>query len=820
MGTLAQEIRYGFRMLAKKPGLTALAILALTLGIGLNATIFSIFNGVMLRPLPVRDPSRVVNLYTEIPGERGSGVVSYPEYVYYRDHNSVFSGVVAFADAGAFMSGAGSGTSQMDQSEPIDAQLVSGNFFDVMGAGIAAGRGFLPEEDKTPSTHPVLILNYGFWQSRFGGDPNIVGKTITVNSIPYTVVGVAARDFAGIEPNVPDVWIPLMMSANLHGDNGMLEERNANWLQVACRLKKTASLAEAQSEMALQASQYHHEDAEPGRKTTVLVLPGSFLRPREKSDTIPFAMLGMAAVGLVLLIACANVANLQLARGVSRQKELGVRISLGATRWRLIRQLMMESFLLSGAAGGLGLLLAWWASDLVLGLFHPPGTKAIVLQLSPDWRVAAYLVGISLLTGIFTGFLPALRVSRQDPLRAIREESGASTYKSGSRLRSALIVSQVAGSLFLLVGAGLLVRALGKAQNTDPGFDINHVAILSLNMRSRAFSPAQTEEFRRRVIERASALPGVRSVASASIVPLGTSFFDTGFEVEGRATPAGKQMELVNYDVVSPEFFDTLGIAIVRGRAFTRQDVSSGVPVGVVSESLARKFWPGEDAIGKRFRGGIASGYTTVIGVARDTRNVYLWSDDLPYLYVPPSGIQAGTTGQVLVRTSGNPAAVIAALPGIARQIDPAIGVTSKALAENFSFSVWPSEIGAEISGALGFLAMLLASIGITSMAAFAVTQRTREIGIRMALGASPRAVVRMLVWQAGRLVLTGAVIGLAVAAIASRVLAQFLYGLSAVDGATFLGVTILLGGVALLACYIPARRATKVDPIVALRYE
>jgi predicted permease len=818
MGTLWQDIRYGARVLVKRPGFTAMAILALALGIGLNTAIFSLFNAVVLRPLPVPDPYSIVNLYAGIQGERSTGVFSYPDFADCRNQNTVFSGMAAHAGGHVLLGGVNGSASS--RPEWLHASMVSANYFDLLGARMAAGRSFLPEEDQTPGTHPVAILNYGFWQRRFGGDSGLIGKTITLNSLAYTVIGIAPRDFVGVDPEVPDVWTPLMMAANVQAGPLLFSDREGGWLSVIARLKPGVRQEQAQSEMTVLATRFHAKNDAVARHMTIQVMPGGFLTPNEKSDVVPFAILAMTAVGLVMLIACANVANLQLARGVARQKEMGIRTSLGASRRRLIRQLVVESLLLSSAAGVIGLQLAWWASDLLMQITHPPGAQALSLQVSPDWRVGLFLVGVSLFTGIVSGLLPALRISRLDPLTAVREVGGATSYRKGSRLRSALVAGQVAMSLFLLVVAGLLVRALGKAQNTNPGFDVGHVAVLSVDLKILNYDQTRRTLFYQQLLERIKSVPGVRQVALTSTVPLGKDFAQTNMVAEGKEPPPGQRPPIVDFNRVSPEFFDTLGMQLLSGRSFTQHDIVSGARVAVVSESLAKEFWPGEKALGKRFRMGRS--FYEVTGVAPDARNVYLWSGDRPYLYLPAAAESSGpyTDLRILVRSVGDMAALIAVLPGLAHEQDTAVPAEAAPLSANLATWIWPSQIGAAISSMLGLLAMLLACVGITSVTAFAVSQRTREIGIRMALGAQPREVVRLLVLQGGKLVGIGAGIGLIAAVAATRILSGFLYGISAVDGVAFVGVTILLVGIAIGACYVPARRATKVDPMVALRYE
>lgn len=820
MGTLWQDIRYGSRVLLNRPGFTATAILTLAVAIGLNTAIFSLFNALILRPLPVQDPSSVVNLYSGTEGEQGSGVFSYPDFADSRAQNTVFSSMAAHA-GGHVLLGSANGSPD-SRPEWLKANLVSANYFDMLGAAPAAGRSFLAEEDQTPNARPVVILNYGFWKRRFGGDAGLVGKTISLNSLAYTVVGIAPRDFVGADAEVPDVWIPLMMTPNVQGGRSPFTDRESGWLFAIARLKAGVPLAQAQTEMSVLAARFHAKDEVRQRRAIIQVVPGGFLSPREQGDVLPFAIVAMAAVGLVMLIACANVANLQLARGVARQKEMGIRTSLGASRGRLIRQLVVESLVLAGAAGLVGLLLAWWASDILLQIGHPPGTDALSLQVAPDWRVGLFLFGVSLFTGIVSGLLPALRVSRQDPLIAVRGDSGATSFHKGSRLRGILVIGQVAMSLFLLIAAGLLVRALGKAQDTNPGFDTAHVSVLSVDLRVRGYDAARVLSFDRQLVERIKSAPGVRTAAFSSTVPLGDSFAQTGAMAEGHEPPPGQPSPIMNYNVVSPEFFDALEIHLLRGRGFSPQEIQSGAHVAIVNESLAKQFWPGEEAVGKRLRLGHKSPLCEVVGVAPDVRNVYLWSANLPYLYLPATteNVTEYADFKILVRANGDLRTLNAALPALAHEQDPAAPAEAVPMSANLENWIWPSRLGASLAAALGLLALLLASVGITSVTAFAVTQRTREIGIRMALGAQPEGVVRLLVVQAGKLVAIGALIGIIAAVAMCRLLSAFLYGISAVDGITFVVVTIALVSVALFACYIPARRATRVDPMIALRYE
>ncbi len=815
-----QDVRYGARQLRRNPGFTALAGLVLTLAIGLNAAIFNVFNGLLLRPLDARDPQRLVSLYFSSQDEPGATAISYPQYLFCREQNSSFSSLSAFAGGRVLMTDAGS--SGASAPEWLQAQLVSGNFFSLLGAMPAQGRAFLPEEDQTPGAHPVVVIAYDLWQSHFGGEPEAIGRTLTLNSLRYTIVGVAPRGFIGTDPEVPDVWIPLAMSANVQSGPPLFDDRGAGWLSLLARLKPGVTLDAAQAEVRVLAARYHAADPESVRKSSILASPASFLTPSEKSDTVPLAILLVAAVGLVLLIACANVANLQLARGLTRHKELGIRTALGGSRLRLVRQLLVESLLLSGLSGVAGLFLARAAADLMLALVHPSGARAFSLNLSPDWRVALYLAAISLGSGLVSGLLPALRVSRQDPLDAMREESGVAAWGRGSSLRSALVVGQVALSLFLLVAAGLLTRALGKARRVELGFDSQSVAVLHPDLRLHNYDTAGAVEFEHRLSERISALPGVRSVALARTVPLGTDFSQTSVFAEEAGQSADRQARIINFNVVTPEFFDTVGITVIHGRVFTPAEIASGAHVALISQTLAQKLWPSQEPIGKRLRRGPNSPLYEVVGVARDARNVYLWAAALPYLYLPmiPENLDQYSDPALLVCTAGDAAALAHALPGIVRQMDPAVTSKASTLADNLEFWLLPSQLGARLSATLGLLALLLAAVGLTSMTAFAVTQRTREIGIRIALGAAPVAVVSLLLRQTGRLVAIGGAIGLAAAAAASRLLVQFLYGLSALDGLAFAGTALFLAVVSMAACYLPARRAMRVDPVVALHHE
>ena len=815
-----QDLRLGFRQLRRNPALSGMAVLALALGIGLNAAVFTLFNALVLRPVQARDAGQVVRLYAGERSQQAENVFSYPEYLLCRDHGTSFSSVAAFA-GGRVMH-----TRATAAPEWLGAQLVSGNFFRLLGTAPAVGRMFLDEEDSAPRAHPVAVISYGQWQSQFEGDAGVAGRTLTLNGTIYTIVGVAPQGFIGTDAEVPDVWIPLAMSENVQLGPALFNDREARWLYVIARLRPGVPIVAAQAEMDLLAAQFDStagRSAGEGAKHEVIqVAPATLLSPQQAGESLPIFVILLVAVGLVLLIACANVANVHLARGVARQKELAIHTALGGTRARLVQRLMMESLILSAIAGAAGLVIAVWCADLAMALVHPPGSRALSLDTSLDWRVALYLAGASLASGVLSGWLPALNVSRQNPLRAMREDQGAQTWRQGRRLRSLLMVGQVAMSIFLLVASGMLVSALGKAHRVDVGFDAAHVVVLSPDLRLQGYDAARAKDFYRRVAERVSARPGVESIAVARTVPLGNDFSQTSTTAEGHEPPEGQTLPIVNFNVVSPEFFDTLRIPVVRGRVFSTGEVAAGARVALVNEALARQLWPGEDALGKRLRKGRKSPLYEVVGVVRDTRNVYLWSGALPYLYLPPLEENASqfSDSSLVIRTTGDQAQLASALPGVVRELDASVTAEAHPLTNNMAFWLWPSQVGAALSAALGLLALLLASTGIAGVTSLAVRQRTREIGIRIALGAEPAAVVRLMVLRTGRLVAIGAVAGLVLAVLASRALDSFLYGLSAVDGAAFAGAAVLLAAATLTAGYLPARRAATVDPAITLRSE
>jgi macrolide transport system ATP-binding/permease protein len=817
---LFQDLRYAHRQLWKSPGFTLTIVLTLALSIGANTAIFSLFNALVLRPLPAKNPSQIVNVYRTVEDEPRFGVFSYPEYLDYRDRNTAFSGLAAFTGARVTLTPSNAKTAGGGAPESLQAQLVSGNYFSVLGVAAVPGRTFVPEEDQTPNSHPVVVLSHDLWQRRFESDPNLVGTSLTLNSISYTVVGIAPKDFGGTVPDPPDLWVPMMMQANVRPGVNFLNDRDYASLQLLGRLKPGVPREQAQAEMTLLARQFAQPDEDKNHKVSVTLTPGEFLNPQELGDVLPLAVLLMVAVGLVLLIACANVANLLLVRGAGRQREIGIRLSLGASRRRLVRQLLTESMVLALAGGAAGSLLALWMADLLLNSIHPPGANRLLLDVNLDFRVLAYALLLSVVTGFVCGLLPALRSSKQNLAAAAKEEWTAFGRRvSKSRLRGTLVVSQIAVSLVLLVGAGLLIRALQKAQTVAPGFDMKNVLVLSADLQLHGYDSARATEFERELTQRLVAMPGVKSVGLARTVPLSSSFAITRIAAQGHEPPPGSRLPDVNFNSVSPAYFDALGIPIVRGRNFTPQDIAQQSKVAVVSESLARRYWPGEDPIGKRFNGGGTSSYREVIGVAKDVRNVYLWTSSEPYLYLPIAPADSPDM-QFFVRTQGNSALLEAALSESVRAIDRRLQVSSHSLDDNLALWIWPSRIGALLSGALGFLALLLASTGIYAVIAYAVTQRTREIGIRVALGAQNNDVLGLLLREGMRLVGAGVAIGLLASIGGSRLLSKFLYGLSAFDGLAFAGVSVLLAAAALLASWIPARRAIRVDPMVALRHE
>ena len=800
-----QDLRYALRALLKHRNFTAAALLTLALGIGINTSIFTLLYSVAFRPLAVKEPDRVVNVYQTLQGEfsrqvEGSAdLLSYPEYLNYRDGVAGLSGLAASADVKLYLGG--------NNVERINGLMVSDNYFSLLGGGSTLGRTFFDKECQAPLQCPVAVLSHGFWQRRFGSDQSVVGTSITLNRQRFTVLGVAAPDFHGAEMTLPDVWIPVTMQPAVMPESKFLELANCSWLSVVGRLKDNVSSQQLQAEMQLVAARMDQEY--PGRRSIVSVMPGSYLNsPEVRSEGIPIAILVMAAVGLVLLIACANVSNLMLARAATRRKEIAVRLALGASRWRLIRLLLTESLLLAVLGGVLGLFLAVFLPPILLSVIPEAGLD---VDFKPNATVFAYMFLISLITGVAFGLAPAIQSTKPnltDALKATRSRPRVSR----PTLRNVLVIGQVAVSLVLLIGAGLLVRGLQQAQSTDLGFDQKNLVVVSMDLTTQGYDEARAATFHAQLSERLKALPGIRSVSLAQTVPF-AGFRDETIDIEG----GGSELS-VNANEVSAEYFQTLGIPLRRGRYFTEEDARSGQAPAVISQAMVNRFWSGTDPIGKRFKDNEGTSHE-IIGVVADISSKHIGKFDGPFFYSPASPSKL-TGHSFVLRTNENLAAGLSAVREVARAIDKDVFVTAEPLEENVRRGLEPARMGAWFSGTVSLLALLIAATGIYGMLSYLVVERTSEIGIRMALGAQRPNVLLLIVGDGMKLVGVGIVIGLAAAFVLTKVMSSLLFGLGQIDVLTFGGVSIGALAVALLACYIPARRATMVDPLVALRNE
>ena len=815
MQILLLDIRYGLRMLGRNPGFTAVAVLAIALGIGVNAGIFSVLNGAALRMLPVSSASQVVSVDQVFHGKTTRNVhgeptlFSYSEYRDYQANSHVFSGLLAYEP---FLSATLAG----GRARQLYGQLTSCNYFDVLSIHPAEGRGFVESDCAAPGAASVVVLSDELWQTAFGADASLVGKRVVLNRTAFTVIGIAPPGFGGTEPIPSAFWAPVTMQAALEPDRDFLGDANVSWLSLLGRVRAGVSIGQVRADLSIIASRIDQQH--PGRHTTLAIRSATFLgRPEEHNFVMGAAAVILFGFGLVLLIACANVANLVLARATARQKEIAVRVSVGASRWRLIRQLLTESVMLALMGGALGSFLAFWSFEAIshFVIAHlPHGFPPLALNMTPDLHVLGYALLLTLVTGVTFGLAPALQASRADLNTALKDlDGGLGGRAGGGFLRHSLVAAQVAVCMILLIAAGLLLRGLYFAQTVDPGFAMNGVAVVSLDLRTQGYKKEPAAEFEQRLKEKVAALPGIDGIAEARETPLSDNHSFTGFSIPGKAD----QYEVEN-DAISQGYFSMLGIPIVRGRDFTDEEVRAGAKVAIVTEATARKFWPGEDPIGKILREG-SDNDLQIVGIAKDAQVSHLGEKAKLYVYLP-AGPKEQSQLHLLIHGGGGMAAVAAGVREAASRLDPDVMVDVTRLEDNLEVWRTPARIVAALAGSLAVLGLLLASIGVYGVVSYAVSRRTREIGIRMTLGADGRDVMSLMLRQSMRPVLVGGAIGIAGCAGVSWVLSGMLFGVSARDPIAFVFVPMFLLGIALLASYVPARRATKVNPIVALRYE
>jgi predicted permease len=813
MDTLRQDLRFARRQLIRSPGFAVLAVGMLGLGIGATTTIFSVINTVFLRPpVHVREPERLVAVFTsDFSGPR-FGTSSYPDFV---DFTAGAAGLEALAATTPRPFSVATGR----ESFRALGEMVSDDYFGLLGVPLARGRGLVPGASETD-----VVIGHGLWQRRFAGATDVIGRTIRLSGHTFTIAGVAPEGFNGTMRGVRvEVWVPLAAQRILAPDDDMFTNRGDRGLFLVGRLRDGVTPSAAQSQLGVVAARLHHAYQErwtdrTGGARVVTVLPERDARifPTIRGPVTQFLALLMGVACLVLVICCANLANLLLARGTVRRREVAVRLALGGSRTRLVRQLLTEGLLLAAAGAAAGVVLATWATG-ALATFEPPLPVPVALEFPLDARILLFTALIAALTVVLSALAPALRATRLEAATALRGDMGATGAGRRIGLRDGLVVAQVAVSLVVLAAAGLFLASLRNATHVDPGFRAAGLSLVRLELGIQGYDSVRGKSFYTELERRARSLPSVEAVSLAEIVPLGMARQRRGVEVEGYTPREGEEMEF-GVNTVGVGYFETMDIPLVQGRGFESSDREGGTPVAVVNESFARRFWPGEEPIGRRFTTG-RGGTRVVVGVARDGKYWSLTEDPQPHFYEPFA--QAYEADMVLlVRSGSDPRSILPALIREARALDPELPIEANTMTEHLGFALLPQRIGAAVLGVFGAVAALLAAFGLYGVMSYVVSQRTAEIGIRMALGARSRDVRMLVVRRALALTLTGLVLGLAGALAATRVLASFLVDVSPTDPATLMSVALLFTSVALLASWLPARRAASVDPIRALRSE
>ena len=820
MDTLIKDIRFGLRMMRKRPGVIALIVITLALGIGANSATFNLVNAALKRPLPVEKPDELMVLYTQKRNATGLSSVSYPDYVDYRDHNTVFSGLIAYSALPL-------GLSTGEQNERIWGEIVTGNYFEMLGIKAALGRTLRPEDDETPGGHPVTVISYNYWQRRLSGDPGIVGKTINLNGQAYSVIGVAPKEFHGVffVGFSPALWVPMMQQKQTFpGSENMLNERDNRWLNVMGRLKPGVSPEQAQAAMGTMALQLAQEYPKTNENTTLALYRERKSRPEpESAGAISLAAtVFMVMVGLVLLIACANVANLLLAHASARSKEISLRLALGATRWRLIRQLLTENMMLALLSGFVSLVFAMLAGKAI-GAVKLPTDIPFEFDLSLDRRVLLFTFIVSLLAGILFGLVPALRLTKMDLISTLNAEGGRGTSGAHKgRLRNMLVIAQVAVSMVVLFTAGLFVRSMQGAQKINPGFEIKNTLLVSIDPSLQGYDEVRVRTLYRNLLEQIKSLPQVLSVTMVSPLPLDFVANSGDVTIEGSDMPLEGGHTSVLRSIVGSHYFETLGTRLVQGRDFAETDNAESPRVVVINETMAKRFWPGHDAIGKRIGlDGPTGKLYQVVGVAQDGKYRTIGEKPRPYMYLPFSQNYAREHMTLVVHTSGDPKNLIAPVRSQVQALDKQLPLFDiKTMEEHMSRSLLSAQMSAAFTSIFGLMALILALTGLYGVIWYSVTLRQKELGIRLALGAQQSDILQLVLKQGFGMALIGIGIGLLGAFGVGQLMSSLLYGISSVDPVTFAGVTLTFLVCALLASYSPARKAAKIEPMITLRAE